>query len=127
MTLFMIGLAYSPPARALAYREKRLLNGLAPAERALAGLPEPFPLRKNKTAFPAFRRSDDKVLAEFAYCLPDVFKMTVHFPLRNPDFSGDLSGREHPLLKCRRYLMPNRIRHAHRDWRLIWSLFHVGR
>ena len=100
-------------------RKERFLYQFIPADRASAGLLEPFPLSEYEPAFQAFGRIYDKGKVFLTYGPPDMFEMLVDFPFRNVDFARYFLCSKGPAFNRTDDLLPHSLVPFYGDKRLF--------
>ena len=95
----MVKYSYSPQ------KKEGFLYGFTTAYRAPARFFEPIPFCEDKTALLALGRGHHKMTISPADTLLDMFQMIKHFPYRDTDFGGYVSGREGVPLKEIHYFL----------------------
>jgi hypothetical protein len=102
--------------------EKGRRDKLAVAERAFARLRQPVPLVEHEPAFPACCRFHMEMLVGLMQGPADMFEMTVHRPLGDPDDGRHLFRGHGVFLKERDDIFPYRIVALYRNERLSQAL-----
>jgi len=107
----------------LFYRKPRFLDRLAFTHRTFPRPSQFLTLRKYKSALLAFSRNDLQVPGGGQERLPNVFEMSRHLPLRDPDRGRDVPRGGRPQFKRGNDRLSCRVVGFGRDWRLFCFFF----